>query len=290
MGFFRKRKPPAAQLPPAVAPPTRPRAERDWRAYDSVAEAFDRFVAERLTGGPARDLVAAMRLEPGHRVLDVGTGTGAAAREAAATGAVVVGLDPSVPMLERAVARAGGPRYVAGEALDLPFKDASFDAVVASFVLAHFTRHETALYDLTRVLKPGGRFGCTTWADNDDEFQRAWTEIAERYVGVDLLRDAANRAVPGEERFAQPERLKEALRHAGLRDVDIRRNEYVSTHTRGEYIETFGSGARSRFMRDMLGEARFAAFLQDIERTFAARFPDRFTDRRYVLVTTARKP
>ena len=50
-----------------------------WWSYDAVAETFDRLAVPHVFTQPAKDLVATLRLPPGARVLDVGTGTGVAA-------------------------------------------------------------------------------------------------------------------------------------------------------------------------------------------------------------------
>src|SRR5207244_4106941 len=106
------------------------------------------------------------------RVLDVGTGTGVVASAARKAGADAVGVDASLSML--LVGREARPDVpvAAAEAIDLPFRDGTFDAVTAGFVLSHFARVETALFDLIRVLRPGGKLAVTTWGETEDEFQR----------------------------------------------------------------------------------------------------------------------
>src|SRR5689334_17152512 len=97
----------------------------DWRSYDSAAETHQRIAVPYVFLRPARDLVDAMRLAPGARVLDAGAGTGVAAQLAAqAVGpdGVVVALDPALEMLR--AGRAGGlATVVGGEAQALPFPD-----------------------------------------------------------------------------------------------------------------------------------------------------------------------
>src|SRR5881409_2912525 len=65
-------------------------------------------------------------------------------------------LDPSIEMLR--VARSHGLLYVvAGTVPSLPFAADTFDRVVGSFVLAHFADYKSALVDMARVLRRGGR-------------------------------------------------------------------------------------------------------------------------------------
>lgn len=93
------------------------------------------------------------------RVLEVGTGEGQVARAVAgAHGSSVVGIDPTVRQIEVAIARGGGPLYELASADSLPFGDASFDAVVCCLVFEHIDAVDAALSEVSRVLRPGGRF------------------------------------------------------------------------------------------------------------------------------------
>ncbi|HET9722486.1 MAG TPA: methyltransferase domain-containing protein, partial [Actinomycetota bacterium] len=164
----------------------------NWRSYDAVAETYERIHAPRLLQ-PARDLIQAADLPAGGRVLDVGTGTGIAAAEAVLAvgdGGSVVGVDGSTGML--AVARRVRPqvRTIAAVVIDLPFRGGTFDAVVGNFVIAHFTKYQTALHDLLRVLRPGGRLAMTAWSDGQDELTRTWLELVWSVVPRDVLEAA----------------------------------------------------------------------------------------------------
>ena len=93
------------------------------------------------------------------RVLDVGTGEGQLARMVAASGApLVAGIDPTLAQLRVAAARAGGVAYARANADALPFRDASFDAVVVCLVFEHIADHRPAIAEIARVLAPDGRF------------------------------------------------------------------------------------------------------------------------------------
>ncbi|HEY6397986.1 MAG TPA: class I SAM-dependent methyltransferase, partial [Solirubrobacteraceae bacterium] len=108
------------------------------------------------------DLSVLERLvEPcGKDVLDVGCGGGGLARDLAARGARVIGIEISEAQLAPAIARDGGSgaRYLVGCAQELPLDDASVDVVVFMRALHHVPVAELrlALCEARRVLRPGG--------------------------------------------------------------------------------------------------------------------------------------
>jgi ubiquinone/menaquinone biosynthesis C-methylase UbiE len=113
-----------------------------------------------------RALLEAAELRPGHRVLDLGCGTGTlvVATKAAHPKVDVTGIDPDPKALARArkkAARAGvSVRLDQGFADSLPYDDASFDRVLSSLMIHHLDPADKAraFAEIGRVLKPGGRF------------------------------------------------------------------------------------------------------------------------------------
>ena len=263
--------------------------EIDWRSYDAIAETYER-IHGRRTGEVAGDLVKAAGIVAGQRVLDVGTGTGVVAEAARSAGATVAGVDASMQML--AVGREARPSLAvaAAEAIDLPFRDGTFDAVTAGFVLSHFPRVETALFDLIRVLKPGGKLAVTSWGETEDEFQKTWRELAESVAGREMLDDAMRRAMPSEEKFRDRRRLEGALRDAGLRPVQVELREYRFVMSLDDYVDGRTTAVSGRFLRDMLGDGGWNSFLERARGVFHERFPDPITDFREVNVAVATKP
>lgn len=103
--------------------------------------------------------LAQEHLEGVAEVLDIGTGEGQVSRLASRLGASrVVGVDPTWAQVRVAVERAGGPLYARSGAAALPFPDGCFDAVVACLVFEHIEEVDSALGEVGRVLRPGGRF------------------------------------------------------------------------------------------------------------------------------------
>jgi demethylmenaquinone methyltransferase/2-methoxy-6-polyprenyl-1,4-benzoquinol methylase len=129
--------------------------------FDKVADRYD-LLNDALSLGQDRywrKVVArAVGARPGELVLDLAAGTGTSSRTFTTTGARCVACDFSLGMLQVGAREpALSVRFVAGDALDLPFADAAFDAVTISFGLRNVADLDGALAELRRVTRPGGR-------------------------------------------------------------------------------------------------------------------------------------
>jgi demethylmenaquinone methyltransferase / 2-methoxy-6-polyprenyl-1,4-benzoquinol methylase len=150
---------------------TRDGALRDGQAVSAM---FDRIVGRYdlmnrvMTGGRDvawRRLAARTAVGAGaNQALDVATGTGDLALDLLAAGAKsVTGIDfaPRMVLAARAKVPAGQPvSFMVGDALHLPFADDQFDACTVSFGLRNMENYQAAVKEMTRVLRPGGRFVC----------------------------------------------------------------------------------------------------------------------------------
>jgi demethylmenaquinone methyltransferase/2-methoxy-6-polyprenyl-1,4-benzoquinol methylase len=155
--------------------------------FDRVAGRYD-LMNDVLSLGQdrwwRRIVARAVAARPGELVLDLAAGTGTSSRTFAAEGATCVACDFSLGMLQVGARRlrsapegrpapgpdrrAGQVRFVAGDALDLPFRDQAFDAVTISFGLRNVADPGAALAEMLRVTRPGGRllvceFGHLPW-------------------------------------------------------------------------------------------------------------------------------
>jgi SAM-dependent methyltransferase len=132
-----------------------------WAAGDYAA------VSDAITDSVAPNLIERVGVDPDHDVLDVATGTGNVALLAAETGARTVGLDLTPELFDtarrRAEQRGVEIDWIAGDAEELPFADASFDRVFSAFGVQFAPRHAVVAAELLRVTKPGGAIVLANW-------------------------------------------------------------------------------------------------------------------------------
>lgn len=190
------------------------RQRQTWASGDYAA------VAARIAPMAER-LVEAADLPAGATVLDVAAGSGNAAIAAARFGCAVTALDYVPELLERGRARAAAEglpvEFVEGDAEDLPYGDATFDAVLSCVGVMFAPDQERAAAELLRVCKPGGTIALANWTP------AGFVGGMFRTVGAHVPPPAGVRP-PGQ--WGTEERLTELL-GAGLSQLSVRRREFV---------------------------------------------------------------
>ncbi len=142
---------------------------RDAAFVGSIPENYDRYLGPIFFWHYADDLVARLPVTSGMRVLETACGTGIVTerlvRRLAGQGTVVA-TDLNEPMIARGQRRLPGTPHLEwrqADATNLPFKDASFDAVVCQFGLMFFPDKAAGIRGAFRVLKLGGRYLLNVW-------------------------------------------------------------------------------------------------------------------------------
>lgn len=144
-------------------------------AWEERAPTYEQFFGT-ITSRLAEPLLDAASVEETTRVLDLATGPGYVAGEAARRGASVIAVDVAPAMVALARRLHPGLEVRQADAHALPFEDGSFDAVVGNFLILHLGRPEQAVAEFARVLAPAGKLALTAW----DRPERA------RFIGVFL--------------------------------------------------------------------------------------------------------
>lgn len=192
----------------------------------TAAEIYDRDFVPALFERWAPVVCTLADIRPGHRVLDVATGTGVLARTAArrvGPEGQVEGLDPNPEMLAVARCKPEAVTWTEGRAEALPLADDTCDRVVSQFGMMFFTAPVTALDEARRVLRRGGRLafavcGPVDWSAGYSVF----VELLHRCFGAEV---AASFRAPFALGCAR--RLSELAAQANLRGASILRREGV---------------------------------------------------------------
>ena len=171
----------------------------------SAAEVYEEFFVPALFGQWAAPVLDAAGVGVGHRVLDVGCGTGVVARAArprVGATSTVTGIDVNAGMLRVAQRVDPAVSWREGGAEALPFDDGSFDRVVCQFALMFLADRAAALREMARVLAPGGRVAIATWSSADrSPGYAAMIALLDRLFGAeaaDALRAPFCLGDPGE--------------------------------------------------------------------------------------------
>lgn len=153
----------------------------------------------------------------GKRVLDLGCGGGFVSEFLAARGAIVVGVDPSAPLLNVARGHSSGKalniEYKVGTGEDIPAADGSFDVVVCVDVLEHVADLGKVLQEVRRVLKPQGLFFYDTI--NRTAFSFLWMIVALEWISGRIPRGTHDWR-----KFIRPQELLNLLMQNGFKPTE----------------------------------------------------------------------
>ena len=188
-------------------------------------------------------------LVPGRRALELGCGTGIFLEMAARSGARILGLDLSEDLLAKARSRLAGFENVTldqGNAEQLPYEAQTFDTVYGSSVLHHLDL-DTALREVHRVLRPGGRL---IFAEpnilNPQVALMFHLGLTKDYFGVS----------PDELAFSRF-RARAALQRAGFRQISVEPFDFLHPATPGRWLDFVAAlGRRAEripFLREIAG-------------------------------------
>jgi ubiquinone/menaquinone biosynthesis C-methylase UbiE len=254
--------------------------------YSARAGAYDLLWSPVIQPYALR-LLDSLPLSDAHRVLDVGAGAGVLLPilTELAPGAIVLGVDNSVGMLELARRRnAGTVALMNAEELAIP--DDEVDVAVLAFVLFHLPRPERCLAEVFRVLHHRGSVGAATWGH--EAFPPAHA------VWDDELTKAGARVMPlpatdSRARCATREKMAALMTGAGFRAVEVRTEPLVhqwSPESHHEYQVLATSDQRLA----QLNTAQRERCLHAIRERLAGATDEDYTYRGEVLLTTAIKP
>lgn len=233
------------------------------QVIDSAAEVYEKFFVPALFQEWTSLVVDAANIVPGHHVLDVATGTGVLAREAAkrvGSHGSVIGLDINESMLTVARQKAPEITWRNGRAEELPFDDRSFDAVISQFGLMFFEHRQAAIREMVRVLRPGARLAVAVWdsLENTPGYL-AVTGLLQRLFGSEAADALRAPFVLGD-----TDQLYSLFEDVGLEEVN------VVTHTGTARFPSISAwmftDVRGWTLADMIDDAQFERLQSEAEK------------------------
>jgi ubiquinone/menaquinone biosynthesis C-methylase UbiE len=268
------------------------RNKTSWHSYNEIVDIYDKIMVPYLVTRPAQDLLDELDLSHGAKVLDLVTGTGvgaAIAQKAVGVDGTIIGLDISIGMLQNALNK-GFSSLICGIALGLPCRNETFDCVITIFVLSHIHQYQTALFDMARVLRSGGKIGVSTWGTMTNEVDQVWLNIAEKFVPREHIDQAVLQALPSEEILTNPDHLKDALQYAGLKNIKIIYNEYEVIMTVKDYLTFKNHGISGRFLNSVLPDTHWKKFGEQTAEELVSKFGRQLDLKLGAYLTIAAKP
>jgi ubiquinone/menaquinone biosynthesis C-methylase UbiE len=255
-----------------------------------LARLYDTRGQRQYTHG--RILISDLAVEPGHRVLDIGAGTGLLASHVAdivgASGSVI-GIDPLPLRIAIANERARpNLRFQVGQAEDLSgFEAGGFDIVYLNSVFHWLPNKAVVLAEVERVLKPGGRIGLTTASLERLHSLEISRQSAVAQAGLGA-RAAAARSIAHRVGVTDVEAL---FRDAKLRALEVQIRSFVDyDHNVDEILEFSQSSSFGNDLSELSAEerARFrSALAAELERSREARG---IRQERHLIFAIAEKP
>lgn len=146
----------------------------EYNAWQKSVDQYDSSFAS-LTNQMIQPLLNAVNAKKGNKILDIATGPGYVAADAAKRECNVIGLDFSDGMLNKAKQLNPDLEFIQGGAEFLPFENEEFDAVVMNFGILHLAEPQKAINEAFRVLRYAGKFAFTAW------------DVMDKCIGMKLV-------------------------------------------------------------------------------------------------------
>jgi ubiquinone/menaquinone biosynthesis C-methylase UbiE len=231
----------------------------DW---NTIAAGYDRFVTE--PGMPsAEDALRRAGIQPGMRVLDVASGSGALSIPVARLGAEVVAVDLSPVMIERLSdrARAEGLANLEGHVMDgqsLDLVDDTFDIAASQFGVMLFPDLPGGLREMTRVTKPGGKVVLVVYAA-PPTIDFIGFFIGAMHAAVPGFTGLPDDPPPLPFQASDPDVLRQHFADAGLTEIRVEQGAEVLTVQTGRQLWDWivnGNPIVPMMTADVTGEQR----------------------------------
>ncbi|WP_300682911.1 class I SAM-dependent methyltransferase [Nocardioides sp.] len=220
----------------------------DHQFAGSIPALYERLLVPMIFAEPARRMAHEVADAQPAAVLETAAGTGVLTRalRGMCRGADITATDISQAMLDEAARRQGradGVRWRRADALDLPFPDAEFDAVVCQFGAMFFPDRVRGFAEAARVLRPGRSFFFGVWDSIERNDLAAAVTATLRELSPGGAFDFLERTPHG---YSDPDRIRMDLERAGLPIVSITTVSGTCTTTASDAATAYCQGTPLR--------------------------------------------
>jgi ubiquinone/menaquinone biosynthesis C-methylase UbiE len=251
-------------------------ASTDTAFAGSIPEIYERLLVPLIFETYARDLAARVLKTGAQSVLETAAGTGVLTRALAAKLPVprrIVATDLNPGMLKQAATLLPPEAKIVwrqADALDLPFADQSFDAVLCQFGVMFFPDKTKGYAEARRVLKPGGHFFFNVWDRiSENQFADAVTEALASVFPDDPPRFLAR--IP--HGYHDPDTIRKELRTAGFSSISIEtRSDVARAPSAREPATAYCQGTPLRAEIEARDTTRLLEATQKASEAIAAKF------------------
>jgi ubiquinone/menaquinone biosynthesis C-methylase UbiE len=173
----------------------------------------------------------------------------------------LVGCDLSRDMLRVARTRVTRLQVVAAHAEALPFADAAFDVVTASFVLSHLRDYRAGIAEAHRILRSSGTLAVVSWTARTDPQSEAWRALLREALSASRIEDASAEVTPSEAFFERRENVSAALTDAGFTEVEVRTYALKSRSSLEQFLADRALSSSGRFARQAMSQSAWPRLL-----------------------------
>jgi SAM-dependent methyltransferase len=239
--------------------------------YEINVDNYEKYVVLQRFTRPARDTakIIVKDISDNTKLLDIGTGSGIVLSEVKKLNRTIqtFGQDDSEEMLQIAAGKNIGV-LIKCKLPEIPFPNNYFDAVSANFVLSHVFNHEKVIYEVSRILKPTGKFVFTSWSGGQNLYNSLFYKAVTKFISTEEYKLVMEENLPSEDFYGNASNLNTLLSKAGIIILSELNKSYSSKLSLGDYLNCRLNLLVGKHMHQVLSEKLWTSFQKELTTSF----------------------